>query len=357
MDPSDFPQDPEMEAAILRGIYGISNTPAYNCNGACLWNSSHITLGFKSVCSNVTSASVASRNCTGSDGVNQCSISTPQGIGFTLGSAVTDYYISLALNAMESSAPELVKFAVYHGLAHGGMEMSAEENLEHATIIDCVLSLAAYEYPGANSNGSNFALGKPTELELIPSNKTLIDKNEAEISHVNYDVVSTDNVTTKELAMGYADIATIQSYFMSNMISTQWQEGGGLHNTNYGISAALIGNVDLEARFAGMADSMTIYLRSRKDALSLAGYTVVQQYFVHIRWYWLAGPVAMELAAVLLAFFTIISNRGNKYPPWKSSTLAMLACSHDEDSGIIRSRVKDIKNIDRSAKKSSVKII
>lgn len=252
---------------------------------------------------------------------------------------------------MQSSVPALVKFAVYRVPADDDINLDAEGHLEHATVTDCLLSLAAYEYPGAHSDGSTFNLEKPTELELVPSNQSQVDYRYV------YEVVGIDHVSTTELAVSGYDIATIQSYFMSNMISTKWMQGEGLHNTDYGISAALIGDVDLEARFAGMADSMTTYLRSRPDALKLTGYTVVEKVFVHIQWYWLAGPVIMDLAAVLLALSTIISNRRNRYPPWKSSTLAMLACSHDEDDQVIRSRVKNIKDIETFAKNCSVKLV
>jgi hypothetical protein len=348
-----------MEAAILRGIFGTSNTPVYSCHGSCSWNSSHVTLGFKSACSDVTSATFATRKCDQESGgpTHTCKISTPQGIDLSIDAVLTDDYVSFKLIAVESIAPGLVKFAVYRGAAHESISLSAEQHLEHATITDCLLSLAAYEYPGANSDGSTFTLKESTELEMIFSNKSYIDASGETASRYVYDVTGTDNVTTTELVMGGDDIATMQSYFMSNTISTQWTEGGGLHNTDYGISAALMGNVDLAARFAGMANSMTIYLRSRPDALSLTGYTVVQQVSVHIQWYWLAGPIAMEFAALLLAISTIILNRTNKYPPWKSSTLAMLACSQDEDGKVIWSRVKNIKSIKKSAKKSLVEII
>lgn len=366
---ADYPQDAEMESAILRGIYGISNTPAYSCSGSCSWNTSHVSLGFKTTCTDVSSEAFATKKCGHADGQESCDMTTPQGISLTPEAVKTDDFTTFILKAdiglissPNTSAPdtdetnvlELVKFAVYRIFSPKAedLELHAIQHLDASTITDCVLSLTAFEYPGASSNGSTFTLDEPMELRLIPSNKTYATN---QTDYFAFDAVGEKSTT--EVVIGYDDVASIQSYFMSNMISTEWIYGGGVHNVNYGISAALVGDVDLQERFEGMAASMTTYLRSGPNSKTLTGFTVVERVYVHVQRYWLIGPIAMQLAAVLLAFFTVAWNQRTGSLPWKSSTLAILACSHDESAGTIRSRKKSLRDIEQSAKESFVKLV
>lgn len=135
---------------------------------------------------------------------------------------------------------------------------------------------------------------------------------------------------------------------------TEWVEGN-FANTNLGVAAALIGDVDLGARFNKMATAMTDYLRYGPNTQSAHGEVIQSEAFVSIRWWYFVVPVVTEALAILFAILTIFSNRqSRRVPLWKSSTLAVLACEHKEQFGLLQSTAKDLKQIEDEAEKADV---
>ncbi|PHH91547.1 hypothetical protein CDD83_32 [Cordyceps sp. RAO-2017] len=95
------------------------------------------------------------------------------------------------------------------------------------------------------------------------------------------------------MGMSSFDLVTLQSFFRSSTISSARVDGSGGVNVNYGISAALGGDMDLPGRFDKMAARMTDYLRSGPNSQLARGVRVEPVVYVSIRWAWLLGPAAM----------------------------------------------------------------
>ncbi|PHH86058.1 hypothetical protein CDD83_10819 [Cordyceps sp. RAO-2017] len=249
--------------------------------------------------------------------------------------------------------PTLVRFAVYRATY-------AERALgpENENITECTLSLTAYNYSGARSTGSLFEFGNVTEINLPKDGwniSTPAAKNGGN-SDARPWAIEFKAEGFPPLDVGYFDALALQQYFRSHTISAEWV-AGWWDNTEDGITAALMGDVDLPARFSSMAASMTDYLRSGPTHQLARGGRVELLIFVSIRWIWLSGPAVLVLASVLFTISTIVRNRRScNAPVWKSSALAVLACAYDEESSLIRSGIKDIEEMKETAKDSVVRL-
>ncbi|PHH67960.1 hypothetical protein CDD82_956 [Ophiocordyceps australis] len=271
--------DPLLQAAILQGITDVDIPPVFSCSGSCSWNSSYTSLGFKTVCQNVTVATLNTQKCakhelkdkynlTYSDPIF-CNMTTPQGIHLSIQRVETDSVTIFRLNSTSDEhgvyttlSPVLSKFAVYRASTNDTF-LPYDEN-----ITECVLSAAAYSYSGAHSNGSVFEFDRVTSIDLPMG--VLISSDPKGYEDQPRRKYGFRKEGLPQLELGWLDVLTLQKYFKSGTISSEWVVGN-YDNPNPGISAALVGDVDLPARFDKMAARMTDYIRSGPASLLAHG--------------------------------------------------------------------------------------
>lgn len=336
-----------MQSAIVQGLYGLEVPAIFSCPGACSWEGAYTSLGFKTECQNVTEATLDTMVCS-LEGVSTiCNMTTPAGLGLQTQHVNTDSMTSYRMNVSEARTtigsgqdefPVIARFAVYRS--------SSDMNFKaiKINVTDCTLSVAVYEYTNGQANGSEFNFEKTREIEIGGANpwkravgniETLFYTNKSEADGI------------PALEMSSWDIIAIQNFFTSETIATEWVDGN-FNNKNSGLSAALMGDVDLPDRFKKLAASMTDYLRAGPNSQSAFGHRTDSVPFVRIHWYWLIGPVVTEVALLVFAVVIIVRNWNNrKVPVWKSSALAVLACQHHEVSGTIHARMQSIKELMR----------
>ena len=150
-----------------------------------------------------------------------------------------------------------------------------------------------------------------------------------------------------QLKIATTEISAMRSYFGSNLISTTWLDGIDAGD-NFGTTSwALKGHVDLKERFAEMAREMTDYVRSRPNTRSAFGHRKENRVYVSIKWFWLIGPAAMEIASLVLSTITIIRQKRQSWIPlWKTSALAVLIHELDRNNGLIASRIKSVEEVE-----------
>lgn len=101
--------------------------------------------------------------------------------------------------------------------------------------------------------------------------------------------------------------------------------------------------------------SMTDYLRNGPNGMLAREDQIESKIFVLIRWHWLIGPVAIELAGLILTVLTIVGNRRN-VPLWKSSALAVIICQYNEEDGLMLAKIRDMQEIIKAAESSKVRL-
>lgn len=340
-----------MQAAILQGLYDISTFARFSCSGSCAWDQSVVSLGFKSQCKNVTQATLETETCVGSQKSQfNCSMTTPGGLDIVSHSFHTEYATTFYLNASavvkDKADPgpgensEFARLAIYRASPDANFASS------NHNITECSLSLAAYEYSKAKSNGTAFNFDETRQMDL--------GKNPWEL--VNSTVFATNAEGVPKLEISRADLRALQNFFESTTMVTEWIQGS-FGNENIVVSPALGGNANVTRLMDKMATSMTDYLRSGPNSQVATGHRVEIITYVSIRWLWFIGPTAIEGAALLFALMTIVSNRKSRNVPlWKSSALAVMSCRTDSGEGLIQSKVKDIKKIELLAEETSVRL-
>ncbi|CAG7963955.1 unnamed protein product [Penicillium salamii] len=363
----NYPVDPGMQGAIIQGLYGIDLTESFTCPGACQWNDSYISLGFKAECKDVTKATMQTATCNGSiESLQQCNMTTPAGVNLTSRTMATDYATVYAMNAfafpfgkrtvetVANELPEIVRFGIYRSTVDSGFRM------QDINITDCALSLTAYEYTDAKANGSSLSFGNKREVNFGVKNPwkytTGSGSNDMqnESPHLYTNETINGNMTIPALGVTYLNLYGLRNFFQSTTIVTEWVLGNFV-NTNSGVATSLVGDVDIGDRFDKMAISMTNNLRYGTSGKAAFGYVIEKETYIHIRWGFFVVPCFIELLAVVFAVSSMVQNRrSRRVPLWKSSVLAVLACQYE--NGKLFSTSKDIKRIYEEAEKNEAEL-
>ncbi|KAL4956078.1 hypothetical protein BDW69DRAFT_203679 [Aspergillus filifer] len=151
-------------------------------------------------------------------------------------------------------------------------------------------------------------------------------------------------------------LSAIEYFFVSPSMSASWSVGD-IRNRYLRVAAALSGNVDSAERFDKMAIAMTDYLRYASGSQTAQGELIESVPYVSIRWGYFVVPIVTGGFVILFAILSIINNRKSRnIPLWKSSTLAVLECRHEERLGLLQTTGKDSNQIDAEVQKAEVRL-
>ena len=93
---------------------------------------------------------------------------------------------------------------------------------------------------------------------------------------------------------------------------------------NTGILSALISSNDLNETIRKLADSLTDTIRTGSNATTVEGQNLVSKTFIHVRWAWLALPLALMAIACVLLLAVAIKSHSERVAVWKDDPLALL---------------------------------
>ncbi|UKZ64517.1 uncharacterized protein TrAtP1_005733 [Trichoderma atroviride] len=265
--PESIPQDAGMQSAVFKGLYGVNTTEPFSCPGVCRWPGSYISLGFKAECRNVTQQTLQTSNCNNNQAMlpHQCNMTTPGGIMLGAHIVPKDAATAYCMNAislidkgtlLSDTFPEITRFAIYRSTPDSNFQMQS------INVTECSLSITAYEYTDAKANGSDFYFASRREVDFGVKNPWFfMDQNAtARFRRLATNETTSGNIHVPALEIDYPNIQTLEIFLTSTSIISEYVEGN-YGNTNLGVAAALTGDVDLNARFDGMATAMTNYIR------------------------------------------------------------------------------------------------
>ncbi|KAL7926624.1 hypothetical protein ACQKWADRAFT_328334 [Trichoderma austrokoningii] len=355
-----MPQDAGMQSAVFQGLYGVKAAEPFTCPGVCRWPASYTSLGFKAECRNVTQQTLQTAVCDyPANHPRHCNMTTPGGVVIGTHQVQTDSATAYSMNTSQiaygqDTFPETTRFAIFRSTP----EVEAFEML-NINITECSLYVTAYEYTYAKANGSDFSFASRQEVDFGVKNTWYMEGNPSQSIFsrllTNETTTRGGNVHIPALMIGYPDIQALQTFLSSPSLSGEFVDGN-FRSANLGISAALMGDVDLYDRFDGMATAMTNYIRYGPNSQLAYGNVIRVEPLISIRWGYFAVPVAIEALAILFAMLSIVSNRRSRNVPlWKSSTLAVLACQHNEKLELLQTG-KGINELQAEAKTLKVQL-
>jgi hypothetical protein len=356
-----------MQAAILQGLYGINSFAQFECPSVCQWPTPYISLGFKTSCQNVTQTTLQTQTCNGTS-PKICNMTTPGGVGLVTRHMDTSWGTTYAMNVTSDilaepeprGFPQIAQFAVYRATA----DHNYQQTLINVT--ECALGLTAFQFGDARANGSTgFSFGKITEIDLVAENQ---NQNQspwdlgggAEIPfQIQYTNASTtaDGIAIPAFTIGWAEVIALANFLTSDIVVSEFITGDPPEHVNRGLAPFIGGDVNVTERFERMATAMTDRVRNGPNAQLAHGQRIDSVQFVRIKWVYLIGPVAIELVAIAFAVLTMFRSRESRgVPLWKTSALAVLACQHDREADLIRSTIRDIKEMDEVAENSKARL-
>lgn len=369
-----------MQGAIYRGMHGIPSSPAFDCPSKCEWNASYITLGIRSRCNDVTTSAFAgaklSTNVTNTDepmsGIVR--LPTPGGLAVTYDVSYTSYHTAVdvvaeqifpeftsgpdqQLTPKDGFDPDFALIGVMR-LKDKEKEIRAFElSAENAEVFECRLGFVAYEYRGIQADGNNLTIGRTTVHDL---DRGSYAKEGTQSGRGDTITFSTAGLPTFKVAVH--DFAALGQFLNSSAFSGSTFDGeSGPTGNQYGVPTQGLGltllDADVAQTLAGAARSMTHQLHAGYPAgvRAAPGRTAVAVPFVSVRWPWLAAPLAVNAAAVLLLVATVWAARRETL--WKSSAVAVLY--HDvgpagAPDAVLRASVRDVEDLDRLGKEVRV---
>jgi hypothetical protein len=287
-------------------------------------------------------------------------MTTPGGIGLATHMWRTRYATSYVMNVTsgilaepERDFPEIAKFAVYRS----SPDLNYEQRFINVT--ECSLSLTAYQFQNATASGSTgLSFGRDTEVNFGVENPWH-EGSEGDVgSQIRYTNASTVyHLDIPSFVIGPAEVIALSNFLTSPIIVSEFIEGDSNMDVNRGLAPFITGNVDVAERFERMSTAMTDRVRNGPNAQLALGERIDSVQYVRIRWVYLIGPTAIEVVALMFAVITIYRSRESRgVPLWKTSALAVLACRHDRDVDLVRSTIRDMKEMDKLARKVEVRL-
>lgn len=374
--------DYKMQGAIYRGMHGIPSSSAFDCPSKCGWNASYITLGIRSRCNDVTASAFAgaklSTNITNTDepvsGIVR--LPTPGGLAVNYDVSYTSYHTAVDVVA-EQIFPEFTTgvdqqmtpkagfdpdFAIIGvmRLKDKEKEIKAFElSADNAEVFECRLGFAAYEYSGIQADGNNLTIGRTVVHDLDPGSYAK-EGNRSDRG----DTITFRTPGLPSFKVAVHDFAALGQFLNSSAFSGSTFDGeSGPPGNQFGVPTQGLGltllDADVARTLAGTAQSMTHQLLAGYPAgvRAARGRVAVAVPFVRVRWWpWLAAPLAVDAAAVLLLLATIWAARRETL--WKSSAVAVLY--HDiigptgAPDAVLRAGVADTKELGRLGKEVSI---
>ena len=373
-----------MQRAIYRGFFAIKSNEPFDCPSQCGWEESYTTLAVESKCEDVTlSAFARSENFTEEKDANTAysgmkRFKTPGGLFPSYNVSFTSWSTTISVVAKStysspgsgpsrgaSFEPDFARIGVFrlkslareesrhnHGIA------LSELSPDHADVYECRLGLTAFEHSDIRVNASKITIGRTVVHTLDPG-----------VLAEEIIVFSTPGLPTFRGRL--LDLAAVANFLNSSSFSgtvydgeygvesgPKYHEGLRDHEMSQGLAPWLMG-ADLNRTFANIALSMTHQLQSgtSPNVVAKTGKNIAAVPYVVVRWQFLVVPLVVVGAAVLFLCITMWGTRRDTL--WKSSAVAVLY--HDLElpqsasEAVLRSRVRDEKDLESSAKRIQVR--
>ncbi|KAL4757787.1 DUF3176 domain-containing protein [Aspergillus foveolatus] len=352
-----IPQDSGMQSPVHQGLFGFQSSKTFTCPGACRWTGSYISIGFRAECKNVTQATLETEPCgrehpdDPADAVNVCTLKTPTGLDLVYHQVLTSGPTTYTMNVntlvpnstFQDTSPELTRFASFRS------SCDSYYNMYNTNVTGCSLFLTAYEYAGATANGDEFSFASRREVDFgVRGPWGFTSGNERLAGKVYTNETVHKGVGIPALWVDYHSLKALQNFSTSRTFVSEWWDrsikilGRGCVWPNPGAVTALMGNVNIPERFDSMATAMTDYIRYGPNKQNANGETIQSVPYV---------------LAILLAILSVVNNRrGRQVPLWKSSTLALLACQHEEPSDLLQTSGKDLLELEAESEMAQARL-
>ena len=303
--------DLSMKANIYNGIFDIGDRAElgvdHTCaTGDCTWQE-FSTLAICSKCVNIT---YAIRKICDNPGCFEFSLPDGPSLRGPGGQINSTSGTSFSSTLKDISA-SVVKFSTLFS----GRQADATD----ATAIECAMWYCIQEYTASVVDG------------VVNQNVLSSWRNDSAMPSQTSDLVYNPphSALNDPADSSTFEVALLAARAMNVFLSTMFTGSGGVeHEVGFSsdVMQALYKAENITARIENLAISMSNNIRQQNinDSSLVLGATWKAETYVHVRWGWLALPIALVSFSLVFLIGAIIETSHRKVLVWKSSNLALL---------------------------------
>lgn len=385
-----------MEGAIFRGIYNTTSTMPFTCSTNCTWEGpDYISLGVRSNCDNVTSATLDTKQYIEDPGQTSSLnsswfgysvvMTTPRNLTIHYNYSTEHYTVVDVVgkplykhiyNMPDGMVPPVTPvegpysptFAligilrminlgpIYNSGVNPKFAPTFQSLGTNVTeIFECSLEFVAHRYSGIKSIGKDLTINKIDIIPLIPGEYHGTGND----FHLDKAYYATFNTSCKEsFNISLPDLGALDSLFTGPRFS------GGTFDGNKAPPASGLGvalkDANIGATFEQVARSMTHQLHSGiNNSEKREGKSHEHVIVVRVVWPWLSPPVSIHVAALLFLLCTMLYSRKIGIELWKSSAVALLCHRVAKRRGKRKMilhipRVRDLEHLEELANRTTL---
>ena len=316
-----------IKAAAYNGLFDANaaqaraTVPARCSTGNCTFPP-YSSLAVCTKCVDVTHL-VAQNGCSVSGSITQCT-------NYTLPNNLVLNGYSEFINSSTGMTPN-TKMLDSYGSTLVNLSMLVSQSAFEATpgdirAYDCSIYFCLQKYQASFNNG---VFKEAVSDEYIP------DIPGSAISDLDHNITAPPGFVTaneqSNFSVGAVSFRAV-GYYLSTLLTGSAQgDIGEASYTSDAINAmynSLASDSNGTSIIKALTTSMTTDIRTNPDALSniafAQGTATQETTYIHVRWMWLALPLALQALGILLLGITMILSFRSRTPVWKSSLLAVL---------------------------------
>lgn len=207
--------------------------------------------------------------------------------------------------------------------------------------MECSLNLCAQTFQNTSITNGTFSAGPITETSLTGGK---LSKNNGE-----REWLFQLNTTTSPAA--FPGNSTIIVNSLDFQLLAEYVEETFTSPDDTAFGNALRSSPNMTETIANISTSITYAIGASKFANQTLGFAVTTEQYIHVRWAWIAPPIAIVVMGAVFLILTIVHTMRAGVTSWKSSSILPLFAHLDGwDEDGLRAAAGPVKGLERKAK-------
>lgn len=328
---SKYMMNSKMQGAVLNGIYNLNSPVQFQCStGNCFWPA-FTTIGACYQCRAVSTTEiefgcgyVPTTSSSSESESAECEWTTPGGIVLTQKNTTRLASSSLQVNA--STVQKDSSYGLYQ-TPNALLALIAVVNIsdfqltepEEQRYMECSLNLCAKTFQSAKITNGTFSPGPITETYLDAGRPGNSEKEKLFGLDEMSSSLSVPAPGQGTIAVDMDDFDLLSKYIVEVFSSPADTDFGTVVRSSPNITETI----------ANISTSITYAFGTSEYANQTHGFALTTEQYIHVRWAWLALPIAVVLMGCALLALTIVQTMRMGVTSWKSSSILPLFTQFD----------------------------
>jgi hypothetical protein len=325
--------NPHIKAAIFNGFFASDiQPPLLNCpTGNCTWP----TTPSLAVCGGCTKNDYT-QTCGKLNDVQTCNFTAPSGTRFQNGTGLYFKSVPGTGSVYNSSDPSRVYFANWDvgGVSNTSYGWASWNKTTFVTyecaLWACVQSYSASVQSSTQIQSQNLSwsnvVGIQNSSNVYKVNSTFGNPTNGSDSSSGSDQYTVTNIAATLLRSYF----TLENDFLNGSVAAAGSRGIDYSNDYIEVMYNATQYANLDSFTKNIAVSMSNVFRTAEPAQNDMYNGTASTLSVTVKWHWLALPIILVAASLLLSLVNIVRTARSDVGAWKGGPLAFLVCDIDQ---------------------------